>query len=295
MRKRSIPLNTIKGFGIGIAGPVGNKIGIIQNAPNLSGWNGINIKRILERKFNRPVICNNDANAACIAEKIFGSGRDINSFVYITVSTGIGSGIIIDNKLLMGANNNAAEFGHIVVDLNGPRCNCGKRGCLEALASGTSIANMARYIVSKNSKIESYKREYAYEDYRANVDKRFRLAKKTSFVGFHKKDNSDLRSEHIVKAAKKGDTMARYILWRSGYYLGVGISSLMHILNPEKIVLGGSVIRAGSLLLNPMHYAIKKHTWDEIDRSCKIEKTRLRTNVADVGTISLVVFKKGMV
>ena len=118
-----LKIRDILGIGVGIPGPIGEHIGIIENAPNLPGWNGINIKKILEKKFNRPVFCNNDANAACIAEKLFGKGRNVNSFIYITISTGIGSGIIINDKIIMGSNNNAGEFGHIIVDFNGIDCS----------------------------------------------------------------------------------------------------------------------------------------------------------------------------
>ena len=289
--KRNINIDKIIGFGVGIPGPIGRKIGVIQKAPNLPGWSGINIKNILEKKFKRPVFCNNDANAACIAERIFGAGKDVRSFIYITISTGIGSGIIINDKILMGANNNAAEFGHIIVDLNGPLCNCGKKGCLEALSSGTAIANMARNIVSNGRQINCYKKEYAYKVYTTFVDKRFRLSKKASFVGFNNKNKKSIRSEDVAYAAKKGDRIARYILWRSGYYLGVGIASLMHIINPEKIALGGSVMKAGNLYFNAMYSALKDHTWNHVLKACTITKAQLGSNVADVGAISLVLFK----
>jgi len=134
-----------------VPGPIGEKEGVINNAPNLPGWNSINIKRIINDHFRIPVFCANDANASCVAEKIFGQGKKVSNLCYVTVSTGIGSGIIINNNLVTGINNYAGEIGHMPIDLNGPRCNCGKVGCLEALSSGTAIQAMAVSLVSNKT------------------------------------------------------------------------------------------------------------------------------------------------
>ncbi len=280
----------ILGIGVGIPGPVGEKIGIIQDAPNLEGWNGINIKRILESKFKMPVFCNNDANSACIAEKLFGNGMKVKNLIYITISTGIGSGIIIDGKIVMGADNNAGEFGHITVEPNGPKCKCGKRGCLEALSSGTAIANAAYDLLKKPHIIKYYKNEYAYKRYLTISKGKFKLPLKSNLLQYSGKREKDIRAEDILKCAKKGDQLSRYIYWRAGYYFGVGVATLIQLINPQMICYGGSVVDAGSLYFRPMRLALKEHSWSKPLKSCRIVKAKLGKDVADVGSISLVLF-----
>ncbi|MFH1361332.1 MAG: ROK family protein [bacterium] len=129
----------LKAIGIGAPGPILYDKGIVVEAPNLPGWKRVNLKKILEKDYNVPVFVDNDANCAALAEAWFGAGKFAKHFVYITVSTGIGGGIIIDKKLYRGAIGSAGEFGHMTVKVGGPKCGCGKNGCLEALASGTAL------------------------------------------------------------------------------------------------------------------------------------------------------------
>lgn len=129
----------IKAIGIGAPGPILYDKGIVVEAPNLPGWKRVHLKEILEKEYKVPVFVDNDANCAALAESWFGAGKFANHFVYITISTGIGGGIIINKKLYRGAIGAAGEFGHMVIDINGPKCGCGKYGHLEALASGTAI------------------------------------------------------------------------------------------------------------------------------------------------------------
>jgi len=129
----------IKAIGIGAPGPILYEKGIVVEAPNLPGWKRVNLKKILEKEFRVPVLVDNDANCAALAEAWFGAGKNARHFLYMTVSTGIGGGIIIDKKLYRGATGSAGEFGHMTIDLNGPKCGCGKYGHLEALASGTAL------------------------------------------------------------------------------------------------------------------------------------------------------------
>ncbi|MBN2058449.1 MAG: ROK family protein [Candidatus Saganbacteria bacterium] len=129
----------LKAIGIGAPGPILYEKGIVVEAPNLPGWHNVNLKRILEKAFRVPVFVDNDANCAALAEAWFGAGKFAKHFIYITVSTGIGGGIIIDKKLYRGITGSAGEFGHMTIDPQGPRCNCGSNGHLEALASGTAI------------------------------------------------------------------------------------------------------------------------------------------------------------
>jgi len=129
----------ISAIGLGAPGPILYEKGIVHEAPNLPGWKRVKIKEILEKEYKVPVFVDNDANCAALAESCFGAGVEAKHFVYMTVSTGIGGGIIIDKKLYRGAIGSAGEFGHMIVDVNGPKCGCGKYGCLEALASGSAL------------------------------------------------------------------------------------------------------------------------------------------------------------
>lgn len=129
----------IKAIGIGAPGPILYQKGIVIEAPNLPGWKRVNLKKILEKEFKVPAFVDNDANCAALAEAWFGAGKFVRHFIYLTISTGIGGGIIIDKKLYRGASGSAGELGHMVIDPDGPRCGCGKYGCLEALASGSAL------------------------------------------------------------------------------------------------------------------------------------------------------------
>jgi glucokinase len=142
LAKPGIKMSQVKKIGIGTPGPVINQSTIVH-APNIPGFKNFNIKKALERKFKKPVIVENDANAAAYAEYMFGAGKGSKNMVYITISTGIGGGIILDGKLYQGSFGTAGEIGHMVVQPGGNKCGCGNRGCLEAMAAGPYIAKAA--------------------------------------------------------------------------------------------------------------------------------------------------------
>jgi glucokinase len=129
----------IKAIGIGAPGPILYEKGIVIEAPNLPGWKRVTLKKTLEKEFRVPVFVDNDANCAALAEAWFGAGKFVRHFVYMTISTGIGGGIIINKRLYRGAIGSAGEFGHMTIDVNGPKCGCGNHGCLESLASGSAL------------------------------------------------------------------------------------------------------------------------------------------------------------
>jgi glucokinase len=141
-KQAKVPMSRISRIGIGAPGPILGKA-IIVSPPNLPGWKNVNIKSILQKKLKKHVRVENDANAAALGELCFGAGKGFRNLIYITISTGIGGGIIIDGKIYKGALGTAGEVGHMVIEPKGPKCGCGKRGCLEALAAGPAIAKMA--------------------------------------------------------------------------------------------------------------------------------------------------------
>lgn len=246
-------------IGIGVPGPVDPKKEKIERSPNLPGWDKIPLKGILEQQFKRPVFIENDANAAALGEKHFGAGRGISDFVYVTISTGVGSGIIANGKLVRGALGAAGEIGHAVIVRGGELCGCGKRGCLEAYASGSSIGKYAARELKKhrNSMIPKF------------------CEKKGRVTG-----------EAVSLAATHGDKLAIQVRKRAADYLGVGLANLMNTLNPKRIILGGGVLETTTHFWKPMLSSVKREAWKIPHQSCKIVKTKLR-RVGDLGAIAV--------
>jgi glucokinase len=256
----------VMGIGIGCVGPIDPEKGLVLSPPNLPGWDRVPLKKYLQDEFDFRVVMDNDANCAGLAEKMFGAGTTVSDLFYFTVSTGIGGGVIIDGKIYRGASFDAGEVGHSTILPDGPVCNCGKRGCLEALASGTAIARIARERVRSQPESEIIKL----------------VEGKTDMI----------TAQVVLRAARLGDKLAGDIWKESGTYLGIGVSNVIQILNPEMAVLGGSVTKAGRLLFDPLRTVAAKYTWQRAFRRCKIVRARLGNNVGDLGAISLLLQKE---
>ncbi|MCL0033019.1 ROK family protein [Peptococcaceae bacterium] len=201
------------------------KKGVVYFAGNLN-WKNVDLKEILERKLKVPVFIENDANSAALGECLFGAGQGTSDMVYVTVSTGIGCGIIINKKIYHGASDSAGEIGHMVVLPGGPACSCGNRGCLEALASGTAIARDAKELAKKGCA------DAVLKAAGGEIEKINALA--------------------VAKAAKAGDGTAKEIFYRAGRMLGLGLANLVNLINPSLIVLGGGVMKSKELMWEPM-------------------------------------------
>jgi glucokinase len=212
--------------GVGCGGPLDRKRGLILSPPNLPGWDEFPITELLEQQFKVPVLLDNDANAAALGEHLHGAGRGLSDIVYITISTGIGGGIIIGGKLLHGVGDGAGEVGHIIVQPDGVACGCGSRGCLEALCSGTSIARRARERLLSGTKHSSM----------------------TAKV----KEISEVTAQTVAEAAREGDALALEIWNETVRYLAIAINNIMVTLAPEAVILGGGVSTAGEQLLEPL-------------------------------------------
>jgi glucokinase len=188
------------------------------------------LKALLEQEFRIPVWVANDASLAALGEHRFGAGRGFSHLIYITLSTGIGGGFIIDGKLFLGAHGFAAEIGHMVIDPDGPRCVCGNFGCLEALASGSAIARMAQEGISSG--------------------------KPSAILNLVDGDLSKVTAQTVEKAARSEDSLAKEIMERAGTSLGIGIVNLLHLFDPELLIIGGGVSKAGDLLFEPVRRVI---------------------------------------
>lgn len=259
--KARVRTRDLLGIGVCIPGPVNTQTGDIPWSPNLKGWEGMPLRQSLRRHFSVPVFMDNDANAAGFGEKIFGAGKQVRDFVYVTVSTGIGGGLVLDGKIHRGASFCGGEIGHIPVVPDGNLCECGKRGCLEAYASGTAIGKLARMELAKG--------------------KKSRLLELSPTV-------KRVTGETVTQAAFLGDKLSLEILGFAAKYLGVGLATLMNILNPGMIVLGGGVMNAGKNIWNPMMASAKKEAWPAAFKACRIVKTELGEHVGNLGAAALV-------
>ena len=209
---------------MGVAGPI-DQNGVVLSPPNLPGWDNTPLRSLWEEEFRVPVYIGNDCNLAALGEYRFGAGMGRDNIVYIAIGTGIGGGVIIDGRLFTGSGGLATELGHMTIDPSGPRCNCGNTGCLEALASGTAIA-------------------------RAAVE-RIQCGEASTITRLATSDLGRVTAETVQTAAISGDKLARDVIERAGRDLGIGITNLLHLFNPELVIIGGGVAMMGELILNP--------------------------------------------
>ncbi|MGE5672295.1 MAG: ROK family protein [Mycobacterium leprae] len=215
----------IQEAGVGCGGPLDPHTGVIMEPPNLPGWVDVPLVDKLQAALGMPVYLDNDANAAALGEHRFGAGRGVANMVYLTVSTGIGGGVIVGGRLYQGENGNAGEIGHMTVDYNGRPCNCGGRGCLEAYASGTSIAARAREAIEAGE-------PSAMLELAGSVDR--------------------ITAETLDSAMQNGDALANRIWDETLTILGAGIANVVHIFNPRRVVLGGGITNFGDRLFDPV-------------------------------------------
>jgi glucokinase len=261
MQEANLTRQDMIGVGASCGGPLDSAKGIVYAPPNLPGWEAVPVRQILEEELQMPVRVENDANATALAEWQFGAGKGTRNLVFMTMGTGIGAGLILDGRLFRGANDLAGEVGHQTIMMNGPLCKCGKRGCLEALASGPAIA---------------------------------RIAQESMMYGRHKRvlalaggKPAGITAQHVVEAAKEGDPFALRVLNEVGTYMGVGIANLIQILNPERVVLGTIAVHAGDLVLEPIRKAVAEYAWERSCSVCEIVPAALGDRAQDLAAIAL--------
>ena len=211
----------VGGACLAVAGLILSQENKVIFSPNLHAVEGIPLKDELEPRIGVPLTVENDANAAAWGEFRFGAGRDVDHLVFVTLGTGVGGGVISHDVLLRGAQGSGGELGHVTILATGPRCACGNRGCLEALASGTAISRRAR--------------ELASEKPGSTLG---RLATERKILG-----------EDVTRLAREGDEVALSVLEEAGRWLGIGLAGFVNIFNPEVIAVGGGVMAAGELIL----------------------------------------------
>jgi predicted NBD/HSP70 family sugar kinase len=228
LREAKLPRSRLAGIGVAVAGLVDHATGTCVLAPNLQ-WYDVPIRRMLAREFRVPAAVRNVMHAGAIAEGRLGAARGVRSFAWVYVGSGIGAAIVVDGRVYYGKHGYSGELGHCTVMDNGEVCGCGRTGCLETVASGTAIEAAARASMG------------AAHGLRASRPTR------------------ELDAHAVAVAARAGDEQARRILARAGDYLGMGISYLLNLLNPEMVVLGGRVIQAGESLMEPVRASVGRH------------------------------------
>ncbi len=258
----------ILGIGIGSPGPLDQESGVVLSAGNL-GWKNVPIKDILEKRYGLNAYLENDANAAALAEYAFGAGRGSKNLLYITVSTGVGGGIIIDGKVYSGSHGMAGEIGHITIDPQGPPCNCGNNGCLEVFASGTGLVRRTREAIMQGAE--------------------------TSIMAMVDGDLNKITALTVEKAALSGDAFSKEMWDSTGDYLGIGLASLINVLDPELLVMGGGVSKAGELLFAPMRKTISKRLFQGVAYQVKIVRAELGKDVGTLGAVAVALNRQKIV
>jgi glucokinase len=257
LEQADVAVSELAAVGVGAPGLVNPGTGILYTSPNLPGWRDIPLRAVMQERLDKKTFLINDANAAALGELHFGAARGARNFIYITLSTGIGGGIVIDGGIYSGAIGAAGEVGHMTIDDDGPPCNCGNKGCWETLASGTALAREAKQRIKEGAK--------------------------TSIPGYVDGDIEKVTAEVIHSAAQQGDSLARELIARTGYYVGVGLASLINIFNPELIVIGGGLSNIGDMLFDPAFKVARERAYRETFRAVRFAAAELGRNSGVLG------------
>lgn len=259
MEESNVDKNSIVSIGIGSPGPLDAKEGKILTSANLP-FKNFNIVKPLVDKFSIPVYLDNDANVAAIGEYVFGAGKGTCNMIFITVSTGIGGGAILNGKIYRGNTCNALEIGHTTLEKDGPLCNCGNYGCAEALASGTAIGRAANEAVQKGEK--------------------------TSLVNYEK-----VTSYEVFKEAENGDAVAQSVLNKALNYLGICVANVINSFDPEMVIIGGGVSKGGEIVFHKINEVVKERCLEAIWKNTKIVPAALGTDAGVIGAVALAIIE----
>jgi glucokinase len=247
---------TVAGVGIGFPGPLSPSRGVILNAGNVPGFENVPVRDEIALSIGLPAMLDNDANVAAYAEFWVGAARDVKDMVMFTLGTGVGSGVVIDGRLLRGHFENAAELGHTIVQPEGRPCSCGQRGCLEQYASASNVARRAIEAVRAGE-------QSALSDTPGGLE--------------------SVTSKDVVAAAAEGDDLARRIWDDACRYLAIGCINVQHTFNPARIVLGGGASAAGDLLLDGVRRHMARQCWSLADDTPQVALAELGNDAGMIG------------
>src|SRR5437763_1409447 len=310
--KAGTSIEQIAGIGIAAPGPLNSDTGIVFAPPNLPGWDRVPLRDIFTEHFHIPIYVENDANAAGLGEYMFGAGSGCKNLVYLTISTGIGGGVIIDGKILEGVSGTAGELGHMTIDWHGERCPCGNIGCLEYIASGTSIARQANEAIHAGEGIEllTFARTMLQHSTTvpdpsalptqghdpATVELRF-PPEETGDTSLGSETGDEQQEEHlhvnartVALAAESGIPLARAIIQNAAEAIGVGLVNIIHCFNPETIILGGGVTQMGRMLMEPALRVVQDRAMKVPREAVRIVQAQLGDNAGLVGAGALIYY-----
>jgi len=244
LERAALPVEAISAIGLGLPGICNPETGIVFTSPNLPGWRDVPAAARVREEFGRPTFLVNDANAAALGEMRYGAARKVSDFVYITVSTGIGGGIVSGGRLYTGAIGTAGELGHMTILDDGPDCPCGNKGCWEMLASGTALGGEARRRISEGEP--------------------------SVILDIAGGDIERVTAREVHRAYRQGDRLAVELVKRAAYYLGIGLTNIVNIFNPEMVVVGGGLSAFGEALLGPAREIVAARAYPAAARAARI-------------------------
>lgn len=246
----NLPSKNVSGIGFGVPGLVDSERGIVHALVNIPGWKNVPLQKIIEKRTRIPAVIDNDVNCMVLGEAAFGAAKGKHDVFGITLGTGVGGGIIINGRIYRGSSFTAGEVGHVTVEKDGPRCNCGNRGCLEAIVGNKRI--VARY--KKGKKIKG-----------------------------------NITPIMIQEAAEKGDQYAKKIWQETGEYIGIALAGIVNVLNPQLIVIGGGIAKAGDLLMNSIRATVKRRAMPVAREKVQIKFSKLGNDAGILGAAALII------
>jgi len=256
----------ILGLGFTAPGFFNNDEGIWKQSVNILEWESVPIREILKNKFKKDIFLQDSSRSMTLAELWYGEGKLYDNFIFIDIGEGIGMGIILNKMLCEGGNQKSGEIGHIVLDDNGRKCNCGNYGCLETIASGRSIANI--------------------------IQEKIKSGQKSKIIDLVNNQINDISAIDVVEAASIDDKLSIEILYEAGKNIGKSISYIINIFNPELVVIGGQLSKAGKYLLEPIYSAIERYTLPDLLNDVKITLSAIDQFSAALGVATIAINNK---
>lgn len=277
-----VPESALVAAGLGLPGPVDAAAGTTIQTPNIPGLAGYPVVQVLQERLGAPVYIENDANLAALGEWAYGAGAGARHILYLTVSTGIGGGFVLDGQVYSGAHGSAGEVGHVLAEPGGRLCGCGRRGCLEAHASGTAIGAIASEALAAGSAAGGGSAAGA------GPGRGSRLREMVD------PETGRVTAAQVALAAREGDDLAAGIWNRAMYQIGTALGDLANLLDPERILLGGGVAKAGEQMLAPVRAAAAERAMPGIARHLDIRLCELGGNAGALGAAAYACLRSGV-